>query len=288
MDAIQGFGLGLRVDHYRDFVDRRPAVDWLEIIAENYMVPGGKPLHFLDTIRRDYPMVMHGVSLSIGSSDPLDMSYLAELKTLIDRVEPAWISDHLCWTGMNGTNLHDLLPLPYTEAALCHVAQRIAAVQDVLGRQILLENVSSYVTWRADELSEWDFIAELARRADCLLLLDVNNVYVSSINHRFDPRRFIAALPADRVRQIHLAGHEDHGSHIIDTHDHDICPAVWSLYADTVQRIGAVPTMIERDDNIPPLDALLAELALARDLAMRARAGTTPPYLHDARRDLAA
>lgn len=264
---VKGFGLGLRVDHYQDFVGSRPAVDWLEILSENYMVPGGKPLHFLDTIRRDYPMVMHGVSLSIGSVDALNMDYLKELKALIARVQPAWVSDHLCWTGVDHLNLHDLLPMPYTEASLRHLTARVQRVQDFLGRRILLENVSSYVSYAADEMSEWEFIAELAQRADCELLLDVNNVYVSSVNHGFDPRRFIDAMPAARVRQIHLAGHEDHGSYIIDTHDHPICDAVWELYAYTTRRLGPVPAMIERDDNIPPLQALVDELTDARRVA---------------------
>jgi uncharacterized protein (UPF0276 family) len=214
--------------------------------------------------------VMHGVSLSIGSTEPLDLDYLRELKALAARVEPAWISDHLCWTGVDHRNLHDLLPLPYTEAALAHVVDRVLQVQDILGRRLLLENVSSYVAYEADEMHEWEFIAELARRADCDWLLDVNNVHVSSVNHRFDARRYIDAMPADRVRQIHLAGHEDHGDHLIDTHDHPVCPAVWDLYAHTVRRLGAVPTMIERDDHIPPLAELLAELDQARRVQRQA------------------
>lgn len=263
-NALSGFGLGLRVEHYADFLDGRPAVDWLEVISENYLVPGGKPLAHLDRIRADYPMAMHGVSLSIGSTDPLDRDHLRELKALARRIEPAWVSDHLCWTGVDHHNLHDLLPLPYTEAALRHVSERVMQVQEALGRRLLLENVSSYVSYEGDEMSEWEFIAELATRADCELLLDVNNVYVSSRNHGFDARRFIDAIPRERVRQIHLAGHEDHGDHLIDTHDHPVCEAVWALYAYTVQRLGAVPTMIERDDHIPPLAELLAELDRAR------------------------
>jgi uncharacterized protein len=261
---IHGFGLGLRTEHYRDFIDSTPRVDWLEVIAENYMVPGGKPLAMLDAIRRDHPMVMHGVSLSIGSTDALDTEYLGALKALAQRIEPAWISDHLCWTGVDHHNLHDLLPMPYTEAALRHLVTRVQQVQDVLGRRLLLENVSSYVSFAADEMSEWEFIAQLAQRADCELLLDVNNVYVSSRNHGFDARVFIDAMPRERVRQIHLAGHEDHGTHLVDTHDHPVCDAVWALYEHTVRRLGAVPTMIERDDHIPPLAELLAELDQAR------------------------
>lgn len=261
---LKGFGLGLRTEHYADFAHAQPGVDWLELISENYMVPGGKPLHHLERIRRDHPLVMHGVSMSIGSTDPLNLAYLRELKALAGRIEPAWISDHLCWTGVNHHNLHDLMPLPYTEAALQHVAQRVQQVQEFLGRRLLLENVSSYVSFAGDEMSEWEFIAELLQRADCELLLDVNNVHVSSVNHGFDARAFIDAMPRERVRQIHLAGHEDHGDFLIDTHDHPVCDAVWQLYAYTVQRLGDVPTMIERDDHIPPLPELLAELDQAR------------------------
>jgi uncharacterized protein len=268
-NQIAGFGLGLRTDHYQDFIERRPALDWLEVISENYMVPGGKPLAFLDRIRRDYPMVMHGVSLSIGSTDALDLAYLRELKALVKRIEPAWVSDHLCFTGVDHTNLHDLLPLPYTEQTLSHLISRVSQVQDFLGCRILLENVSSYVTFAHDEMPEWEFFSQIAKRADCELLLDVNNVYVSAVNHGFDARTYIDAMPADRVRQIHLAGHEDHGDYIIDTHDHPICDPVWALYQHTLCRLGMVPTMIERDDNIPALDELLAELEIAREISAR-------------------
>ncbi|QID18657.1 DUF692 domain-containing protein [Nitrogeniibacter mangrovi] len=271
--SIQGFGLGLRVEHYRDFADGpRQPVDWLEILSDNYLVPGGKPLHFLDRIRADYPMVMHGIALSIGSTDPLDAAYLRDLRALADRIEPGWISDHLCWTGVDHQNLHDLLPMPYTEAVLRHLEPRIAQVQEALGRPLVLENVSSYVTYAGDEMPEWDFIAELARRTGCQLLLDVNNVFVSSVNHRFDAHAFIDAMPADRVVQIHLAGHEDHGDLLIDTHDHPIRREVYALYAYTLKRLGAVPTMIERDDHIPPLPELLAELDQVRQVAARALA----------------
>lgn len=272
---IDGFGLGLRVDHYRDFLDRKPAVDWLEVISENYMVPGGKPLHYLDAIRADYPMVMHGVSLSIGSVDAFDRQYLSDLKALAGRIEPAWISDHLCWTGVDHRNLHDLMPMPYTEEALRHLCERIDLVQTFLGRTLVLENVSSYVKFNADEMPEWEFIANLLKRSGCELLLDVNNVYVSSVNHGFDARRYIDALPAKHIRQIHLAGHEDHGDYIIDTHDHAVCEPVWQLYEYTVGRLGMVPTMIERDDNIPPLDELLAELEVARFRAAAVLAGNS-------------
>ncbi len=270
-DAVKGFGLGLRPAHYGALADHAaasaPRVDWLEIISENYMGIGGRPRRHLLDLRRDYPMVMHGVSLSIGSTAPLDRDYLRALKALADEIEPAWISDHLCWTGMAGLNMHDLLPLPFTEEALDHVASRVAAVQDHLGAPILLENTSSYVTYTASAMTEWDFIVELSRRTGCALLLDVNNVYVNSVNHGFDPLTFLNAIPAALVRQIHLAGHEDHGTHIIDTHDHDVAPAVWQLYAAAVKRFGLVPTMIERDDHIPPLADLLTELDQARAVA---------------------
>lgn len=259
-----GFGLGLRVDHYDTILDSEPAIDWFEILSENYLVPGGKPLHYLDRVRARWPLVMHGVSLSIGSTDPLDRDYLRQLKELATRVEPAWISDHLCWTGIAGKNMHDLLPLPYTEEAIDHVAARVREVQDLLGRRILLENVSSYVSYADSQLTEWDFLAAVCERADCLILFDVNNVYVSSRNHGFDPYIYLDAVPADRVQQIHLAGHEDHGDYIIDTHDHPVVDPVWALYADALKRFGPVSTMIERDDRIPPLDELVAELDRAR------------------------
>ena len=262
-----GFGLGLRPEHYPAVLEDRPAVDWFEIISENYLVAGGKPLYFLDRIREHYPMVMHGVSLSIGGCDPLDPDYLAALKRLAARVEPAWISDHLCWTGIDGRNLHDLLPLPYTEEAIAHVAGRVGQVQDCLGRQILLENVSSYVTYTDSRISEWEFLSAVAERADCHILLDVNNVCVSAHNHGFDPLAYLDGVPPGRVRQIHLAGHSHDGSLIVDTHDHPVPDPVWALYAEAIARLGPVSTMIERDDDIPPLETLLAELAQARSLA---------------------
>lgn len=268
-----GFGLGLRPVHYPDILEGNPRIDWFEAISENYMVPGGRPLHALLRVRERWPVVLHGVSLSIGSTDPLDEDYLARLKTLADRVQPEWISDHLCWTGVGGINLHDLLPLPYTEEALSHVVGRVLRVQERLGRRILLENVSSYVTFAQSAVPEWEFLTEVARRADCLLLLDVNNVYVSAFNHEFDPIGYLDAIPGERVRQIHLAGHEDNGTHIIDTHDHPVIDPVWSLYAEAIRRFGPVATMIERDDRIPPLSELESELDRARAVAADALAG---------------
>jgi len=270
-----GFGLGLRPQHYADLLERPddapdPRVDWFEIISENYMSAGGRPLINLDRVRERYPMVMHGVSLSIGSVDPLDRDYLDSLKALAERVDPAWISDHLCWTGVDGVNLHDLLPLPYTEEALAHVVDRIGQVQDHLGRHIALENASTYVTFTHSEMSEWDFLAEMAKRADCDLLLDVNNIFVSGFNHGFDPIDFIEGLPAERIVQIHLAGHEHNETHIVDTHDAPVIEAVWSLYGEAISRLGPITTMIERDADIPPLADMETELDRARTIAAKA------------------
>ena len=262
-----GFGLGLRTEHYQTVLDEKPNVDWFEIISENYMVPGGKPLYFLDKIRADYPMVMHGVSLSIGGTDPLNMDYLKQLKQLIARVEPRWISDHLCWTTVDHINSHDLLPLPYNEDTINHIAGRIRQVQDFLGQQILIENLSSYVTYNNSEMSEWEFLNEILQRADCLVLLDINNIFVSAHNHRFEPMDYVKGIDKERVMQFHLAGHSYNGNMIIDTHDHEVCDPVWDLYADALKTFGAVSTMIERDDNIPEFKQLRAELAIAEKIA---------------------
>ena len=264
-----GFGLGLRTEHYPHIIEHKPNVDWFEILTENYMIPGGKPLDYLDKIRNDYPIVMHGVSLSIGSTDPLDDKYLKNFKQLIQRVQPEWVSDHLCWTGINGTNSHDLLPLPYNEETIAHVVQRVQQVQEYLGRRILLENLSSYVTYKESEMSEWDFFNEIARRADCHILLDINNIFVSAHNHQFDPVDYINGMDVDRVMQFHLAGHSYNGEMIIDTHDHAVCDPVWSLYETALKRFGAVSTMIERDDNIPPFEQLRKELSIAEDIASK-------------------
>jgi len=267
MDNFLGFGLGLRIDHFEDVLQTRPAVDWFEVISENFLVAGGKPRHYLHAIREHYPMVMHGVSMSIGSTDPLDMDYLRALKALANEVQPEWLSDHLCWTSVHGTNTHDLVPMPYTEEAIAHIADRIGQVQDILGRQILIENVSSYISYTDSRMSEWEFLDEVARRADCLLLFDVNNIYVSARNHGFDPLDYINGIDPARVRQFHLAGGTDYGDYVIDTHDQDVSAPVWELYAAALRRFGPVSTMIERDANIPPLSALLAELDIARRIA---------------------
>jgi uncharacterized protein (UPF0276 family) len=263
-----GFGLGLRTDHYQEILDLQPRdIDWFEIISENYMVEGGKPLYFLDRIRQDYPMVMHGVSMSIGSTDPLNMDYLKQLKELIQRVEPMWFSDHLCWTGVDHKNMHDLLPLPYTEQAVNHIADRISQVQDFIGRQMLIENLSSYITYTNDAMTEWEFLSAICEKADCYILLDVNNIYVSSYNHHFDPLDYLKGVPGERVWQHHLAGHQNNGNLIIDTHDHPIIDPVWELYEKTAEMLGPVSTMIERDDNIPPLAEVIDELNQARQIA---------------------
>lgn len=262
-----GYGLGLRKDHYETILAERPNVDWFEILSENYMVDGGKPLHYLTRIREHYPMVMHGVSLSIGSSEPLNLDYLKKLKTLYERIEPEWFSDHLCWTGVEGINLHDLMPMPYTEEAVAHVADRIQQVQDFMGQQMLLENVSSYLSYTSSEMTEWEFFREIAERADCRILLDINNIYVSAFNHNFDPYAYLHAMPAERVYQFHLAGHTRQDNIIIDTHDHPIVDPVFELYGAAVRHFGRVSTMIERDDNIPPLAELLVELDHVRQIA---------------------
>ncbi len=254
-----GHGIGLRTKHYAEVLAEPPPVDWFEIISENFMAPGGNPRRVLRKVRERWPVVMHGVSLSIGSTDPLDEAYLDQLAQLAREIEPAWVSDHLCWTGVGGHNAHDLLPLPYTEEALAHVAARIRRVQDRLGRQILIENVSSYLTFAHSTLSEWQFLAELCERADCGMLLDVNNIYVSAHNHGFDARDFVAGIPVGRVGQIHLAGHSEKGELLIDTHDHSPPDGVWQVYRLALERFGKVSTLVEWDDHIPPLAEVVAE-----------------------------
>ena len=274
-----GFGLGLRTQHYADFLARKQPLDWLEIITDNYLIDGGKPLAVIDAIRRDYPVAMHGVAMSIGASQGVDVPYLQRVKALADRIEPLWVSDHLCWTGPGPEQLHDLYPLPYTDESARHVIAQIRRAQDVLGRRLVLENVSSYIRYRHDSASEWQFLAHIAQEADCLLLVDVNNIYVSSVNHGFDPLTYLHALPAHRVQQIHLAGHSDNGDHIIDTHDHPVAQPVWDLYAQAYQRFGAVAAMIERDDHIPPLAELLDEMVIARRIAAEHVASPVPSFV---------
>ena len=262
---FSGFGLGLRPVHYQDFLNRTVPVDFIEVISENFMVDGGRPLHVLEQVRQRHPVILHGVSMSLGSPEGLRQPYLDRLSRLIDRIDPLWVSDHLCWTGTGGINSHDLLPLPYTQESLDVVAANIMQAQDVLGRPLLIENPSSYVTFRQSEMTEWDFLGTLCRRTGCYLLLDVNNIYVSATNHRFNAVDYLDAIPYDRVRQIHLAGHSQGRTMLIDTHDHPVPDPVWALYDEVCRRAtGPIATMIERDDNIPPLDDLLAELDTAR------------------------
>jgi len=259
-----GFGAGLRAEHYEDLLAGAKGVDWLEAITDNYIDTKGRPLAVLESVRRDHPVALHGVSLSIGSVDPLDRRYLKALRDLADRIEPALISDHLCWSSVDGRALFDLLPLPLTEECLEHVAARVCAVQDFLGRRILLENPSTYLRWNASTIFEAEFLAELAERADCGLLLDVNNVYVSAENLGFDARAYLDAIPAQRVGQIHLAGFTDMGTHLFDTHSRAVSEAVWDLYRYALARIGSVASMIEWDDEIPPWSRLVSEVDRAR------------------------
>ena len=265
--VVNGHGLGLRKEHYEAILAQPPAVDWFEAITENYLLEGGKPLCYLEQVRANYPVVLHGVSLSVGSTDPLRLDYLERVRALIARIEPAWVSDHLCFTGVQGLNLHDLLPLPYTEEALHHVVDRVGRVQDYLGRRLVLENVSSYLTYRCSAMPEWEFVAQVAQQADCDILLDVNNLYVNAMNHGFDPHAYLAGIPVARVRQFHLAGHQELAHCRIDTHDQPVIEPVWALYAAALRRFGPVPTLLERDDRIPPLGELVAELGQARRIA---------------------
>jgi len=267
-----GTGIGLRPPHYADVAEGKARVDWLEVITENFMVEGGNPRRVLRAVRERYPVVLHGVSMSLGSVDPLDERYLDGLAALAREIEPAWISDHLCWSSFGGHSGHDLWPLPYTEEALHHVAGRVARVQERLGRRILVENVSSYLTFRGSTMTEWEFLAALAETADCGLLLDVNNVFVSARNHGFDPIAFLDGVPRARVGQFHLAGHSDKGTHLLDTHDHPVCDDVWALYREAVRRFGAQATLLERDDAIPSLDELVEEARRAADVAAEAAA----------------
>jgi uncharacterized protein (UPF0276 family) len=254
-----GHGVGLRPKHFARWFSERPRVDWVEATSENYLGLGGRPYAVLEKVRRDLPVVLHGVSLSIGATEPLDDRYLASLHRLVNRIEPVLVTDHLCW-GRHGTRyVHDLWPLPYTEEAVAHVVERVERVQELLGRRIALENVSSYVAYRDSTMTEWEFVAAVAEGADCGILLDVNNIHVSAHNHGFDPRAYLAGLPGDRVVQFHLAGHDDKGAYLLDSHDAAVPPAVWDLYREAVQRFGHVPTLIEWDDRIPELEVLVGE-----------------------------
>ena len=259
--TVLGQGVGLRTEHFAAVTAgaARGLIGFFEVISENFLVPGGRPLSVLEIVRRDFPLLLHGVSLSIGGSDPLNRGYLKELRALADRFEPSVISDHLCWGSAGGKYAHDLLPLPFTEESLKNVVERVGQVQAALGRQILLENVSSYLTFEGAELTEWEFLAEVARRADCGILLDVNNIFVSAHNHGFDPRVYLAGIPVDRVGQFHLAGHQDRGSYLFDSHDGPVIDPVWALYREAVARFGEVSTLIEWDDHLPSFARLARE-----------------------------
>jgi hypothetical protein len=270
-----GFGIGLRACYYDDLLADTSGVDWVEALTENYLIDGGPPLDYLDRIRDRYPVALHGVSLSIGSVDPPNKAYLDKLKTLAHRVQPAWISDHLCWTGVDGINTHDLLPLPFTDEALTHVAQKIESVQESLGQRLVIENVSSYVQFPDSRMPEWEFLGELSRKTGCRLLLDINNVHVNSINHGFDAYQYLNSLPVHAIQQFHIAGHTVNDDVLIDTHDQAVSPSVWDLYVHAVGRFGPVSTLLERDDHLPPFRELLSELDEARRLQVIALAGQT-------------
>jgi len=268
---FQGYGLGLRKEHYRDFLESDVAVDFVEVISENFMVAGGQPRHILRQVRERHPVVLHGVSMSIGSADGLKREYLKRLKALVEEVQPLFVSDHLSWSRIGQFNSHDLLPLPYTEEALDIVCRNIDQAQEALGRTMLFENPSSYIAFDSG-MTEWAFLREMTRRTGCDLLLDVNNIYVSATNHGLDVNAYLKGIPAERVRQIHLAGHSQGNGLLIDTHDQPVPGGVWALYALAIERVGPVATMIERDDNIPPLADLMMELSIARNLGLSARA----------------
>ena len=259
-----GIGIGLRTVHFGEILASKPALDWFEVLSENFMDTGGRPLHVLERVVERYPVALHGVALSIGSTDPLDRGYLQKLKALAKRTRARWVSDHLCFTGVLGRNTHDLLPLPYDAATLRHVTRRVKQVQDVLERPLVLENPSSYVEFAASTMTEWEFLSRLAEEADCGLLLDVNNVYVSAFNHGFDPRVYVDSVPADRVVQYHVAGHTHKGTHILDTHSDHAVDEVWELFRRSCQRTGNVATLYEWDEAIPDFEILHREALKAR------------------------
>ncbi len=254
-----GHGIGLRTRHFGRFMAERPAVDWVEAVTENFMAPGGRPVSVLEKVRGELPVVLHGVSLAIGSVDPISETYLDELARIVKRIQPAMVSDHLCWGTHRGQYVHDLLPLPYTEESLDHVASRVSQVQERLGRQVLLENPSSYVSFKDSTMAEWEFLTELSWRSGCGILLDVNNVYVSSRNFGFDPVAYLDGIPVKAVGYFHLAGHTDKGKYLLDSHDHSVPEPVWDLYRQAVRRFGRVPSLVEWDDAIPPLEDVVAE-----------------------------
>lgn len=261
-----GVGVGIRPAHYAHVLAARPPMDWLEVISENFMVAGGRPLETLTRLRDAYRLVPHGVSLAVGSAEPLDEDHLGKLRVLVDRLDPPWVSDHLCWGRAPGVHLHDLLPMPYSREAVALVVERVKRVQGTLERPFALENVSSYMTFRASTMTEADFVNEVVLGADCGLLLDCNNVYVSARNHDFDAAAYIDAMPVDRVVQIHVSGHTDKGDYVLDTHAGRVADDVWALYRQAIGRCGAVTTLVEWDEDIPSWDVLSDEAALAREM----------------------
>lgn len=264
--SINGAGVGLRSAHYQTVLETLPDVPWFEALTDNYMGNGGLPLYYLEKIREHYPITFHGVGLSLGSLDPLDNQYIQKLKERIKRYQPSLVSDHLCWSSYDGVHGNDLFPMPYSQEALNHMVGRIQQVQDALGQRIVVENVSSYVTFQSDEMTEWEFLSEVVKRADCDLLCDVNNIYVSARNHQFDPIEYLKALPHDRIREIHLAGYEDEGTHLLDTHGEAVHPPVWDLYQKAIELIGPVATLIEWDNNIPAFETLHLEAKKAAQI----------------------
>lgn len=267
-----GHGLGIRPSHWEKILEGGHGLDWFEIISENFMDTEGKPLALLEKARKDYSIVSHGVSMSIGSADPLNQTYLKKLKTLFDRIQPAWFSDHLCWTGINQFNTHDLLPLPQTPAVVEHIVNRIDEVQNYMGRKMLIENVSSYVSFKESSMTEWDFISEIAKRSGCGILLDINNIYVNAHNHGFNAHDYLEAVPVNLVGQFHLAGHTDNGSFLVDTHSAKMLDATWDLYRLALQKFKNVPTMVEWDAEIPTFDVLLSEINRAKEIEKNALA----------------
>lgn len=268
-----GCGTGLHREHFETVLGERPPIPWFELISENFMVDGGRPRLVLDRVRAEYPVALHGVSLSLGSDEPIDPGYLDRLAALVDYVDPLIVSDHLCWTRLGAHNSHDLLPLPFTEEAVDVAAAKIRRVQDRIGRRMLVENVSTYLRFQGSTLREWEFVGAVAEEADCGLLLDVNNIYVNGRNHGFDTEDYLAGLPAERVKQFHVSGHEDHGDHILDTHDRPVAGDVWDLFRAAVRRFGPCPTILERDEHIPPLAELQTEMAIAQGILDEAAAG---------------
>lgn len=266
LSSIEGCGIGLRFEHIDRILDEKPAIPWMEILTDNYLHPGSVQQDYLFEVAEHYPVTFHGVGMSLGSSDPLNLDYLSRIKTLAKRVNPAWISDHLCWTSAHGIVTHDLIPLPYTDETIRHVAQRIQQAQDFLERRLVIENVSSYLQYQQSVMTEWEFLNHVVEEADCDMLLDVNNIYVSARNHEFDPMDYLTSIPVSRVKQIHLAGYDDRGTHLLDTHGHPVTEPVWDLYTEAVRHVGNIPTLIEWDNDIPELERLLEEAATAQNI----------------------